>query len=731
MRLGFRRQRSVDCHPHCANLLSEYTAFLCSSRARVNPSSVSLPTGASAAAGRDYGNLTSSSSVSYDDGGVLKTLTSTAQYDGRGRVIQSVDRNNGQVNTSYDAMGRVVSRTNPFIAGGTPGPATTFQYDALGRITITTLPDGNTVQNLYSGATVTATDQVGRKIKREVDSLGRLIKVTEQDGAGALTQETSYSYNMLDKLTVVNQGNQTRSYKYDAVGRLLYELIPEQSATINDGTGTMWSSKYTYTEFSAVATKQDARGAVKNYTYDALHRVSSISYNTTNAPGAAATAPVNLSYTTWGALSTVSLNLTPVETYSFDSNLRVSSLTRTIDSKSYTTSYEYNGGNQTTKLTYPSGAQVNLSYDDRGRLGALKDQVLNPYANGMTYNVEARQTGFTFGNGVVATYGFDTNRSQLVSQTASKNGTSLMNLSYSYQASAGQSGANTTAGNSHQMISISGTIDSTTESAGYTYDLQKRLVTSSQTTNGASVQRRFAYDRWGNRTGMWDAVTGGNQIQTIALQQNGVAPTNRITSVTGGSTVNYTYDAAGNLTHDGAHAYTYDAENRVVSVDGGATAQYSYDHQNQRVKKVSGGATTHYIWEDGHVIAEHDGTAAGPWTTKVEYISLKGRMIATRQYTVGQQQSTAIRYYLSDLWGTRLAPDASGNVLGRQAHLPFGEEFAGSGTQEKHHFTSYEADVESATDYAVNRHYSQSVGRFGSADPYQASGYVVDPQSWN
>ncbi|MFY9571094.1 MAG: RHS repeat-associated core domain-containing protein, partial [Blastocatellia bacterium] len=304
-------------------------------------------------------------------------------------------------------------------------------------------------------------------------------------------------------------------------------------------------------------------------------------------------------------------------------------------------------------------------------------------------------------------------------------------LSYSYQASAGQSGANTTAGNSHQMISISGTIDSTTESAGYTYDLQKRLVTSSQTTNGASVQRRFAYDRWGNRTGMWDAVTGGNQIQTIALQQNGVAPTNRITSVTGGSTVNYTYDAAGNLTHDGAHAYTYDAENRVVSVDGGATAQYSYDHQNQRVKKVSGGATTHYIWEDGHVIAEHDGTAAGPWTTKVEYISLKGRMIATRQYTVGQQQSTAIRYYLSDLWGTRLAPDASGNVLGRQAHLPFGEEFAGSGTQEKHHFTSYEADVESATDYAVNRHYSQSVGRFGSADPYQASGYVVDPQSWN
>ena len=70
-------------------------------------------------------------------------------------------------------------------------------------------------------------------------------------------------------------------------------------------------------------------------------------------------------------------------------------------------------------------------------------------------------------------------------------------------------------------------------------------------------------------------------------------------------------------------------------------------------------------------------------------------------------------------------------MTGRQAHLPFGEEFAGSGSQQKHHFTSYEAEGEIGTDYAVNRQYSQSVGRFHSADPYQASDYMVNPQSWN
>ena len=124
-------------------------------------------------------------------------------------------------------------------------------------------------------------------------------------------------------------------------------------------------------------------------------------------------------------------------------------------------------------------------------------------------------------------------------QFTTKGAASLMNLIYNYQASAGQMGAGSNAG---QLMAISGTINATTESAAYTYDLLGRLVTSNQASNGASAQRRFAYDRWGNRTGVWDAVTGGNQIQTIALQQIGGAPTNRITSVTNGSTVNHTYD---------------------------------------------------------------------------------------------------------------------------------------------------------------------------------------------
>jgi RHS repeat-associated protein len=67
--------------------------------------------------------------------------------------------------------------------------------------------------------------------------------------------------------------------------------------------------------------------------------------------------------------------------------------------------------------------------------------------------------------------------------------------------------------------------------------------------------------------------------------------------------------------------------------------------------------------------------------------------------------------------------------VGRQAHLPFGEDFAESGAQQKQHFTSYERDSETNTDYAVNRQYAQSAAKFNQIDPL--AGNISDPQSLN
>jgi hypothetical protein len=92
--------------------------------------------------------------------------------------------------------------------------------------------------------------------------------------------------------------------------------------------------------------------------------------------------------------------------------------------------------------------------------------------------------------------------------------------------------AGSTPDNAGQLISISGTINQNTESAAYSYDDPGRLFTSNQTSNKLSAKWRLAYDRSGNRTEMWSAVSSGTHIQSITLQQSGGAPTNQIQSVT-------------------------------------------------------------------------------------------------------------------------------------------------------------------------------------------------------
>ena len=670
-----------------------------------------------------------SETTSYNDANMTASVTkpglgtNTLTYDGLQREIQVVDANNGQVNITYNAMDQVASRTNPFAAGGSLGPSTAYTYDAIGRVTIVTLPDNQTMQINYSGAATTITDQVNRKIKRETDGLGRLVKVTEQDvGTGTLNQDTNYTFNLLDKIIEVNQGGQYRSFKYDALGRMLYERIPEQTATISDGTQN-WTTKYTYTDFSAVSTKQDARGVVATYGYDQLNRLTSIVYNTSNAPGVASGAGASFTYDNNNTSNTNGLLLSAGnESYTYDNYRRLSSIIRTIDSINYSTSYQYGAGSIRSQITYPSGRVVNINRSTTGRLTSLTDQYSANYLSGISYNSAGQVTGLTLGNGVAETYGYDANRLQVTSQTATKSGgpqNGLMNLTYSYQATAGQMGSGSTAGNAGQLMSISGTINSTTESAAYTYDNLARLVTSNQTSNGSSAQRRFEYDRWGNRTNMYDATSGGNLIQHINLSQASGAPTNQIASVVVGLSVkNFNYDAAGDVINDGVHTYTYDGACRLVSVDGGSTAQYSYDQNSRRIKKTIGSTVTHYVWEGSQIVSEHDGAGA----VVAEYIYSGNRMIA-------KSVSGAMQYFLGDRLSSRLVLDTSGNVTGRMAHLPFGEDFGQSGTQEKHHFTSYERDLESGSDYAVNRQNAPSLGKFFGVDPYP--GRVSLPQSLN
>ena len=186
-----------------------------------------------------------------------------------------------------------------------------------------------------------------------------------------------------------------------------------------------WSSKYTYTTFNAVATKQDARGVIASYSYDSLNRVSQVSYNTvsgvTTAPTVTYVYDSDPTYGTTadGMLLRINVGTDYQERYTVDADFRVSSAIRTIGTRTYTTSYGYNQASQLKQLTYPSARAINVSYDSVGRLSGLAEGGNGPtWLSSVTYNVAGQATGDALGNGVTEVFGYDANRMQLTSQKA-------------------------------------------------------------------------------------------------------------------------------------------------------------------------------------------------------------------------------------------------------------------------------------------------------------------------
>ena len=285
-----------------------------------------------------------------------------------------------------------------------------------------------------------------------------------------------------------------------------------------------------------------------------------------------------------------------------------------------------------------------------------------------------------------------------------------MSLTYNYKATiTGRFGLGTMTGNTGQLLDISGSIYSQSRTENFNYDNVGRLSTWQGWS--PSLQGRYSYDQWNNRLGVWNATSGGTQIQGVTLAQSpsGYPVSNQYTTVTNnGVTLNQGYDASGNLTSDGVHNYVYDAESRLVTVDEGlaSEADYSYDLNNWRVKRTTGAGsvTTYYVWSGGQVIAEYSNAA--PTAT------------------------SAVMYYHPDQLSTRLITGATGSVLATEDVLPFGEDAGtSSGVTDKHRFTDYERDSETGLDYATNRHYVSANGRF--MQPDVVGGSTFAPQSLN
>ena len=128
----------------------------------------------------------------------------------------------------------------------------------------------------------------------------------------------------------------------------------------------------------------------------------------------------------------------------------------------------------------------------------------------------------------------------------------------------------------------------------------------------------YGYDNWGNQTS--HTVTEGSSYEWSFL------PTVQNRS----SGPGVVYDAAGNMTADGQHSYSYDAENRVAAVlDQGVL--YDYDPEGNRVATVTGATVSGTTATGGTVAAEYLYDTGGALVTTVNNAGTLVRAILRAQ----------------------------------------------------------------------------------------------------
>ena len=173
------------------------------------------------------------------------------------------------------------------------------------------------------------------------------------------------------------------------------------------------------------------------------------------------------------------------------------------------------------------------------------------------------------------------------------------------------------------------------------------------------------------------------------------------------------YDTSGNMTNDGSHSYTFDAENRLAT---GAGVTYTYDGDDWRTKKSSGQLEWHDTTDDGNLLDEFDSSG----NLQAEFYYIGSMLFASRSF-----------YYFGDnVNSIRIMTDTTGVVKQETDYYAFGGELdviANSGSNRK--FTSKKRDSETGLDYSHHRAYNSTLGRWNTTDPVNADSQK--PQTLN
>ncbi len=203
-----------------------------------------------------------------------------------------------------------------------------------------------------------------------------------------------------------------------------------------------------------------------------------------------------------------------------------------------------------------------------------------------------------------------------------------------------------------------------------------------------------------------------------SLPQNYLYDGNRLTTVSGGATRSYTYDANGNALTDGINTIVYNMLNLPASVVNTATTVYTYDATGRKLRKSTGTVVTQYI--DG---IQYNGNV-------IDFL-ITGEGLARK---AGSNYS--YEYAISDhLGNNRLSFDIYNNTAREIQHddyYPFGKSFNSYVivTKNNYLYNSKELQEELGQyDYGA-RFYDPIIGRWNVVDPLSELDRKTSPYAY-
>src|ERR1700733_1574298 len=615
----------------------------------------------------------------------------------------------------------------------------TYTYDGLGRVTKGTHSDSSSSSTYYGTAVTTgggigtqlcssstyglgypvlAVDEAGKKRQAWGDAFGRTIEVDEPNNTGSLTQNTCYAYDVVNDVTGVAQGSQTRRYSYDSLSRLAETITPETGTIFTPHTN---NRQLLCTGNPALLCQRihKTSGVTTTYAYDTLNRLTSISYSDKTP---------SVTYTYDGGTSqkgflTSMTDSSGTTTWTYNNAGWPITEQRTIAGVTKTISYSYNGDGSLATITYPSGRVITYATNNAQRPTSAQDLTNNiQYAVTASYAPVGALNSVIYGSATgfsgITNAALYNSRLEPTTTSAISTAGTAQSLSFNY---------NSPTGNDATLAGVQNIVNSGL-SESFIYDSLNRILSASTTATSGSGCWGQSFgpsgapppgppdDRYSNLT---EANVTNCSSGALSLAVN--AATNQI------STTGYTYDYAGNMSAEPfpiGYSYTYDAENHLTQAAGtdSGTWTYGYDGESLRVEKSNAsGGTLYWRAISGQTIAESD--LSGNITS--EYVFFAGRRIARRD-----ANNNVYYYYADQMGNTSVITTSNGTPCYQATFTPYGQEMATQNAcPQNYKFTGYERDAETGLDYAFARYYNSRLGRFMSADPM--AGSLTDPQSFN